>query len=275
MLVGDPMYATYMGLIRASGADVIPVPLHQDNGFCMDAGTIEGALTPHSKVIFLNNPHNPTGAVLSRQQMLEIAELAKAKNLWIISDEVYEALTFPHKPFHSMLALKDFADRVIVASSISKAHAAPGFRSGWCIGAPEVMEALLPLAETMLFGNQPFIADMTVAALNQGSAVADALKQNFYRRAQMVERILHAQTEFYAHPPQAGMFVMVNIAKTGLNGEAYASHLLEHGKVAVMPGTSFGEKMQQWIRIALTVPDETLDIALGRIVQHYQHYFKA
>ena len=150
VLLGDPMYATYEGLIAATGAVMVPVPLLPNAGFRIRAEDIADRITPASRVIFLNSPHNPTGAVLTRADFTEIGALAKAHDLWILCDEVYEDLVFDGVAFASPLDLPDLAERVIVASSISKSHAAPGFRSGWCVGPEAFMERLLPLSETML-----------------------------------------------------------------------------------------------------------------------------
>ncbi len=268
VLVGDPMYATYEGVIRASGATMVPVPLRPENGFRISADDIAERITGRSRVIFLNTPHNPTGAILRPGDLTAIGRLAIDNDLWIVSDEVYEALVFDGETHCSALAMADLADRVIIASSISKSHAAPGFRSGWCVGPAEFTSALLPLSETMLFGNQPFIADMTERAIDEGSPVASGMKQRFAARAGLLARRLHEQSRLIVHPPQAGMFAMVNVAATGLNGHDYALDLLKETGVAVMPGSSFGQTMSDWVRVALTVSDERFETACDRIVSH-------
>jgi len=157
---------------------------------------------------------------------------------------------------------------VIVVSSISKSHAAPGFRSGWCVGPERFTEALLPLSETMLFGNQPFIADMTEKAVRDGSSVAAGMAQRFCQRARRLRERLDRETRLRVHLPQAGMFAMIDVSATGMNGNDYAHHLLEHGNVAVMPGSSFGDTLDNWVRVALTVDDAAFAAACDRIVAH-------
>ena len=157
ILVGDPMYATYEGLIAQTGATMVPVPLRPERGFRMAAEDVAARITPRSRVLFLNTPHNPTGAVLRRDDLAALGAVARAHDLWIVSDEVYEELVFPGVPFASPLDLPELAERTVAAASISKSHAAPGFRSGWVIGPAEFAARLLPLSETMLFGSQPFI----------------------------------------------------------------------------------------------------------------------
>lgn len=268
VLVGDPMYATYEGVIRASGADMVAVPLRPENGFRLDAGDMAARITPRTSAILLNTPHNPTGSILSRADLDAIGRLAIEHDLWIISDEVYEDLIFDRSDFASPLSRPALQDRVIVVSSISKSHAAPGFRSGWCIGPAAFTEALLPLSETMLFGNQPFIADMTELAIRQGSEVAAGMRQRFAARAERLHDRLSRESPLKVHRPQAGMFAMIDVSATGLSGSDYALHLLNHGGVAVMPGASFGDTLDAWVRVALTTEDTAFDAACGRIIHH-------
>lgn len=268
VLVGDPMYATYEGLVRATGAELVPVPLRVDNGFRIQADDIAERITPRTRALLLTTPHNPTGAVLSADDIRQIGRLARAHDFWIVSDEVYEDLVFDGHAFSSPLSLSDLADRVIVVSSISKSHAAPGFRSGWSIAPAEFTDALLPLSETMLFGNQPFIADMTEKALREGSSVAAGMRARYAARAAMLAEQIGGESQLIVHPPQAGMFAMVDISATGMNGIDYASDLLHTSGVAVMPGSSFGATVKDWVRVALTVDDDLFEAACARILAH-------
>ncbi|MEM6460386.1 MAG: pyridoxal phosphate-dependent aminotransferase [Pseudomonadota bacterium] len=268
VLVGDPMYATYEGVVRASGADMVPVPLRPEHGFRMQAADIAARITPQVRALLLTTPHNPSGAVLSEQDIEAIGALAKKHDFWIISDEVYEHLVFEGTRFVSPLSSASLADRVVAVSSISKSHAAPGFRSGWCVGPKTFCNRLLPLAETMLFGNQPFIADMTEIAVRDGSSVAEGMCRRFAARATLLARRLEKETGLSVHHPEAGMFGLVNVAATGMDGESYAMDLLTNAGVAVMPGSSFGKGLRSWVRVALTISDAAFEKALDRIVQH-------
>ncbi|WP_136646123.1 pyridoxal phosphate-dependent aminotransferase [Tabrizicola sp. YIM 78059] len=268
VLLGDPMYATYEGLIAQTGARMVPVPLRPEHGFRMQAADVAARITPRSRVLFLNTPHNPTGAVLRPEDIRALGELAREHDLWIVSDEVYEDLVFPGVSFISPLDFADLADRVVVASSISKSHAAPGFRSGWCVGPAEFCERLLPLSETMLFGSQPFIADMTALAVSQPSPVAAGMTERFARRAGLIAGALDGTAGLRVHRPEAGMFALVDVRATGLSGEAFALGLLDREKVAVMPGESFGAGLNGWLRLSLTQPDELITEACTRIAAH-------
>ncbi|MDP4032804.1 MAG: pyridoxal phosphate-dependent aminotransferase [Pseudorhodobacter sp.] len=270
VLIGDPMYATYEGLIVATGATMVPVPLRPEYGFRIQPADIAARITPRSRLIFLNSPHNPTGAVLTRDDIAAIGRLAVAHDLWILCDEVYEELVFQGTNFASPLDDPALADRVIVACSISKSHAAPGFRSGWCVGPAAFAARLLPLSETMLFGNQPFIADMTAEAVAAPSPVASAMCTRFQRRAVLIAAKLDGVAGLRVNQPEAGMFALIDVRATGLDGEAFALGLLETAHVAVMPGASFGAGLAGWLRLSLTQDDAVVAEACDRIAAFAQ-----
>ena len=157
------------------------VPLDSDDSWSLDIDRVADAIRPNTRLVTINFPHNPTGAVLTVQDLKELGELAQQHGLWLLVDEVYEELVFRGVPFRSPLTKSDLSDRVIVVSSISKSHAAPGFRSGWCVGPAEFCAKLLPLSEAMLFGNQPFIADATAKAIAEPSPIAQGMCDRFVR----------------------------------------------------------------------------------------------
>jgi arginine:pyruvate transaminase len=268
VLLGDPLYATYEGLVASTGAALVRVPLRPEHGFRMQAADVAARITPNSRVLFLNTPHNPTGAVLRREEIAALGRLAVEHDLWIVSDEVYEDLVFEGVHFTSPLDLAELADRSITCASISKSHAAPGFRSGWCVGPAEFCARLLPLSETMLFGNQPFIADMTTQAVSHPSPVAPGMAARFAARATMIHDKLHGTAGLRVHRPDAGMFALVDVRATGLSGEAFAQSLLDAEHVAVMPGESFGAALSGWLRLALTQPDAAIAEGCTRIARH-------
>jgi arginine:pyruvate transaminase len=243
----------------------VPVALRQARGFRLDADDVARALTPRTRVLFLNSPHNPTGAVLTRDDVRALGHLAQAHDLWIVSDEVYESLVFDGSRFASPFDEADLAGRTVVASSLSKSHAAPGFRAGWCVGSPDFITRLLPLAESMLFGAQPFIADMATEALSREFAITAQMRNSYAGRARLVAEALDGVPGLHVHRPQAGMFVMLSVDGTGLDGEAFAHRLLDEERVALMPGAAFGDAAAGMVRLSLTVPDTALAEGCTRI----------
>jgi len=266
VLTGDPLYATYEGVIASTGATLRTVPLHPERRFHLQADDLERAITPETRVLLLNNPHNPSGAVLSEEEVAAIGAVCRKHDLWIVCDEVYEQLIF-EKSFFSPFNDPALAERTICVSSISKSHAAPGFRSGWAVGPAEFCDKLLPVSETMLFGGQPFIADMTAMALTEPFETAAIMKANYFRRAKIVAAELKGSNTISPLMPEGGMFILLDVSGTGLAGEDFAWQLLRDKHVAVMPGSSFGAEARDFIRLSLTVPDEDLKVAVDRIAE--------
>ncbi|MBP1858250.1 pyridoxal phosphate-dependent aminotransferase [Rhizobium herbae] len=266
VLVGDPLYATYDGVIQSTGAHRVTVPLKPEHGFHMQAADLEKAITPKCRVLLLNTPHNPTGAVLTADEIKAIGDICRKHDLWIVCDEVYEELIF-NGPFASPFDDPELAERTVVVSSISKSHAAPGFRSGWAVGPVEFASRLLPVSETMLFGVQPFIADMTAYALTHDIGTSAAMRTSYKTRADLIVEGLSNVPGIVPLPPEAGMFTLIDVAGTGLTGEAFAWMLLEQEHVAVMPGSSFGVEAASFVRVSLTVPDTVIQEACARITK--------
>jgi arginine:pyruvate transaminase len=266
VLVGDPLYATYEGVIRSTGADVVLVPLDPAHGFHMRAADLEARITPRSRVLLLNSPHNPTGATLSAGEIADIVAVCKRHDLWIVSDEVYEKLAFGGG-FASPFDHPDGAERTVVVSSISKSHMLPGFRSGWCVGPQNFMERFLPLSETMLFGAQPFLQDAAGFAITHDFVECDAMVESLARRAALVPELLANVPGLACVMPEGGMFAMVDVAGTGLNGLDFAWRLLDEEKVAIMPGSSFGEQAAGHVRISLTAGEDVLREAAARMAR--------
>ena len=264
VLVGDPYYATYEGLIAATGAKRISVPLKKKHGFRMQAADLEKAIREDSRLLLLNNPNNPTGSVLSKQEVLDICHICAKYDLWILADEVYDNLIYEGK-FYSPMSEAKYRDRVISVASVSKTYGVPGFRSGWVVGPKEFCRRLVPLAETMLFGGVPFIADATAFALNSSSDFVDRMGRSYAHRARLIKNALASSNKITPYSPSAGMFFLIDVAGTGMDGEEFAWKLLEASKVAVMPGNSFGSNATSFVRISLTVEDELLEEACRRI----------
>lgn len=268
VILGDPMYATYEGIIRASGAVPVPVRLKPEQNFRLQAADVAEAITPATRAVFLNTPHNPTGAILQPGELRALGELARAHDLWIVSDEVYGDLTHDGRPFTSALADPEFEERTIITASISKSHAAPGFRSGWAVGPADFTHRALPLSETMLFGSQPFIADMTAEAIASAPVLAQGMAARMARRAQILFDRLDGVAGLRVHRPEAGMFALIDIRALSDNSLAFALELLEATDVAMMPGASFGLALEGWLRVALNASDADTEEACARIAAY-------
>ena len=141
IIVPEPIYATYEGVIGASGARMVTVPLRPETGFHPDLAALAAAVTPKTRVMWINSPHNPTGAVFTPAEIDAIAALCRRHDLWLLSDEVYEDLAYA-RPHVSAWSLQGMAERTVVVSSLSKSHAIPAFRFGWVVGPPALARHL-------------------------------------------------------------------------------------------------------------------------------------
>jgi arginine:pyruvate transaminase len=269
VVVPEPVYATYEAVIGASGATMVTVPLVPERGFHPDLERMAAAITPRTRVVWINSPHNPTGAVFTAEEIAAIAALCRKHDLWLLSDEVYEDLAFA-RPHVSPWSLPGMAERTVVVSSLSKSHAAPGFRMGWVIGPPALQEHLFNLLLCMTYGSPGFVQEGALAVLRQEAAEVSALREDYRRRAAMMSALLAEAPKCRVVPPEGGMFVLLDCRATGLGSEAFALELLEREHIAVLPCDGFGPSGAGHLRIALSAPDPRLEEAGRRIVRFAQ-----
>jgi arginine:pyruvate transaminase len=266
VIVPEPMYATYEAVGGASGARLVNIPLRPENGFHPDLDALARAVTPRTRMIWINSPHNPTGAVLDRAEIAAIAALCRQHDLWLLSDEVYEDLAFA-RAHVSPWSLPGMEERTVVVSSLSKSHAIPGFRMGWMIGPTSLTPHLFNLLLCTLYGGPPFIQDGGLVALTSDLPEVAALHEDYRRRAALMFGILAAAPNCRVAAPEGGMFVLLDIRASGLSSEEFAERLLEREGVAVLPADGFGPSATGHLRISLTADDAKLAEAGERIVR--------
>jgi arginine:pyruvate transaminase len=266
VILPEPIYGPYAGVIGASGARMVNVPLRAEKGFHPDLDTLARAVTPYTRVIWINSPHNPTGAVFTADEIAGIGEVCREHDLWLVSDEVYEDLAFA-RPHVSPWSLPDMAERTIVASSLSKSHAMAGFRFGWVIGPPALSRHLFNFLLCMYFGGPAFIQDGALAALGADLPEVSTLRETYRRRALLLAEILANAPNCRAIPPEGGMFVLFDVRGSGLGSEDFARELLIRENVVLLPCDSFGPSATGHLRIALTAPEARLEEAGRRIVR--------
>lgn len=266
IIVGEPIYATYESVLGASGTTMVTVPLRPETGFHFDLDAVARAVTPRTRAIWINTPHNPTGAVMTRSEIEFVADLCRRHDLWLVSDEVYEDFAFA-RPHIGAWSLPELADRTVVISSLSKSHALPAFRFGWLVGPPALMGHMFNLLLCMTYGSPAFIQDGALAALREELPQVKALHEDYRRRAGMMFGLLAAAPGCRPTPPEGGMFVLLDIRGTGLASVEFAMRLLERENVAVLPCDGFGPSAAGHLRIALSAPDARLAEAAERILR--------
>jgi arginine:pyruvate transaminase len=266
VVVPEPVYATYAAVIGAAGARMVSVPLRPERGFHPDLDALAAAVTPQTRVLWINSPHNPTGAVFTGDEMAAIARLCRERDLWLLSDEVYEDLAFA-RPHVGAWSLPDMAERTVVVSSLSKSHAVPAFRFGWIVGPPALIGHLFNLLLCMTYGGPAFIQDGALAALTRDLPEVAALREEYRARAALLAGLLQEAPGCRAAMPEGGMFVLLDGHGTGLAAGDFARELLARERVAILPCDGFGASASGHLRIALSAPEPRLAEAGRRIVR--------
>lgn len=266
VIVPEPVYATYEAVVGASGATMVNVPLSPETGFHPDIAGLARAVTPRSRVVWINSPHNPTGAVLSSAEIEAVADICRRNDLWLLSDEVYQDLAYA-RPHISPWALPNMAERTVVVSSLSKSHAIPGFRFGWIIAPPTLVTHLFNLILCMLYGGPTFVQHGALAVLGDDETQAMSVRETYRGRAVLLTGILQGARNCRVAVPEGGMFVLLDIRRTRLSSRDFALGLLDREAVAVLPCDGFGPSAAGHLRISLTAPDEILSEAGRRIVR--------
>jgi arginine:pyruvate transaminase len=263
VIVPEPFYVTYPGVVGATGATMVNVPLRSENEFQLDIADIKKAITPRTRAILINSPNNPTGAIFPKETLESIAHLCQEHNLWLISDEVYKDIYYDALPT-TALALSDIQDRTAVVSSLSKSHAMTGWRLGWVIAPKELCGHLNNLLSSMLFGAPMFIQDAAVTAIKDQDITA-TMRGIYRKRRDTFCQHLSRVKNVNVHIPSGGMFLMVDVRPTKLSTQDFATRLYEQEKVSVLAADSFGPNAVGHVRISLTVPDDKLEEAATRI----------
>lgn len=261
VLISDPYYATYPGVVVSSGATPVRVPARPDLSVDIDA--LAAAITPRTRAIFLNSPANPAGTALSSADYARLSALAEAHDLWLVVDEVYGSFRF--EGAHVGAWQHGPPGRTVVLNSLSKSHAMTGYRVGWVIAPEPLVIAFMDWNAAALFGVSQFVQDAACAALAlPASELADYRGGFAHRARQAVERI-NAIPGLSARMPAGGMFVMMDCRAVEPDDIAFAQRLLDRAGVAVVPGSGFGAGGRGHVRISLTPDADTLDTAFDRI----------
>lgn len=267
VIVPVPMYVTYEAVFEAAGARAVTIPASPESGFHPDPAAIAAAVTERTRAIYLNTPHNPTGAVLSRAELEAVSEIVRRHDLWLVCDEVYAALTFDSEHV-SPCALPGMAERTVVISSLSKSHAMPGWRAGWMIAPSGLAVHAHNLLLCSLYGLPGFVQDAARFALEQAGEDLDEMRERYRARRDLVCAALEGAPGLLARKPEGGMFVMIDVRGTGLSSQQFAQGLLDQHAVSVLPGEGFGAAAAGHLRLSLTAPQDVLAEACRRITAY-------
>lgn len=265
VLVADPCFANYYGQAMIVGVKAIPVTTYEENGWCLRPEDVEKAITPKTKAIILNSPCNPTGAVMSKEDVLAIAELVKKYDLWVFSDEPYDKIVYDGEEAFSMANVDEVRDRVIILNSFSKTYAMTGWRVGYLLMSDtRYITQMAKLNEGLVSCVPSFIQVACAEALSSMDCVASMLKDYTRRRDMLVDGI-NAIPGFSCEKPKGSFYAFVNIKAFNKTSQEFAEELIRGAQVICVPGTAFGEKGEGYLRLVFANSDENLKEAVRRI----------
>ncbi len=264
VIVSEPYWPTYLGQINACGAIPRFVRTFEEDGFALRPENVERAITPRTRMIIVNSPANPTGAVMSREELDAIARIAQRYDLIVLSDEVYQHILY-EGPFASIADSPGMEDRCIVINSFSKAHAMTGWRVGYIIAPEPIARAMTNMHEYSVSCISAFSQAAALKALEAGEPYLRAMVEEFRQRRDMVVEGIRAIPGLRCARPRGTFYLYFNISGTGLDARRFVYELLEHQKVALAPGTAFGSDQEDYVRLSYASSRENIREGLARI----------
>jgi len=263
----DPGFPIYSSMIRFSGARAVPLPLRETNAFEPDLDELRSLITPRTKVLVLNSPHNPTGGVLSPQAVRDIARIARDADLWVLTDEIYGEVIYEGE--HRSLLLEDgMAERAILLDGFSKTYAMTGWRLGFGVFPGPLVDPLTKLVTNSVSCTATFVQRAGAAALALRPPEVDAMVRSFRERRDAIVDGLNAVPGITCLRPKGAFYVFPNVTGLGLGTSAeVADRFLYEAGVAVLAGTAFGRGGEGYLRLSYANSLANIRLALARITE--------
>jgi len=260
----DPSYPIYESAINFTGAKSVPVQLREELDFRFDVDELEKKITPRTKLIVLNSPHNPTGGVLEKDDVLAIAEMVKDREITVLSDEVYEHIVYEHESF-SIASLPGMLDRTILLSGVSKTYAMTGWRLGYAALPPKLVEPVVRLIVNSVSCTAPFTQHAGIEALTGPQDSVPQMVNEFRKRRDLIVNGLNKIAGISCVLPKGAFYVFPNVKEVGIGCEQLADILLNKAGVACLPGAHFGQYGGGFLRFSYATSLENISKALERI----------
>lgn len=265
VLVPSPCWTHYYQCARLSGAVPVPVPIKKENNYLPVVEDIAQHLTPRSRMLVINSPNNPTGAVYDKVCLEQLADFVKKHDLLVLSDEIYEKLIYGGARHVSFAAISDMYQRTVTINGLSKIYAMTGWRLGYTAAPKELSDAMIRVHQYTSVCANTFAQYGGVEALNGPQDSVEKMVQEFDRRRIMVCARLKSIPGIHLVEPQGAFYVLPYIGELGISPEAFATYLLEKAKIAVVPGEAFGDFTEGTIRISYANSYENLEKAMDRM----------
>ncbi len=259
----DPRYTSYDQAIGAAGGEIVSIPTGGDEPFELSARALREYGTGAKLLVFVN-PSNPTGACVGVDGVRELAEAAAEMGLVVLSDEIYEDVVFDDRPFLSFLAVEGARERAVLLSGFSKSYAMTGFRVGYLVGPAAFTEAVAAIKATTS-GPCPVFSQLTALA---ALGAEDDPRATFLEVYEGRRRVLldgFAELGIPHGPHGGGLFLWADVSRFAIGAEAFCYRLLDEAGVLMFPGNSFGDRWENWVRVSLLAPEESVREAIGRM----------
>jgi aminotransferase len=263
VIVPEPSFVAYTPEVVFAGGVPVTIPTHVEDNFQVTAETIERHLTPRTKALLIGYPNNPTGAVMSRENLLEIGELAARHDLLVISDEIYDRLVYNGAHVH-FAALPGLRERTITLGGFSKNYAMTGWRLGYAVAPEPLLGAMRKVHQYTIMSAPTTAQAAGLEALANGEAHVQAMVAEYDRRRRLLVGGLNT-LGLECFEPRGAFYAFPSVVRSGMDDNTFAETLLAEEEVAVVPGSAFGPSGQGFVRMAYATAYEKLEEALNRM----------
>ena len=262
-----PAFMHYTNMITAAGATPVPLPTKFENGFQPDLEMLRAAITDKTRMLLINNPGNPTGAVYPEEVLAEIAKIACEHDLLVISDEIYNRIVYKGAEFRSIASFPGMRERTLLVNGFSKTFAMTGWRLAYIAADARLIKNVAVIHQYSTTCSPTFIQAGTAEAMNAPETETEIqeMLSAFARRRELIVEGLSQIDGLSFTNPMGAFYVMVNVSRTGMDGSEFANRLLEEQDVAVVPAIAFGVEGKDFVRMSFATSDDRISEGLRRI----------
>ncbi|MBR2589340.1 MAG: aminotransferase class I/II-fold pyridoxal phosphate-dependent enzyme [Clostridia bacterium] len=264
IIVPEPSFVCYNPIVSICGGIPVPLVTKEENNFKITAQALKAAITPKTKALILPYPNNPTGAILERAELEEIAAVLRESDILVISDEIYASLTYGGKTHVSIASLEGMPERCVVINGFSKTFSMTGWRLGYALGPKPIIEQMTKLHQFAIMSAPTTSQFGAIEALKNGQEDTEKMKAEYDFRRRYIVKAFN-DIGLHCFNPEGAFYCFPSIRSTGLSSDEFCERLLKEKKVAVVPGTAFGASGEGYIRVSYCYSVEHIKTAIGRI----------
>ena len=266
VLVPQPSFVCYDPIARLAGAKVIPIVTRREDEFRLTAETLRSCITDRTKLLILPFPNNPTGAVMRREHLEEIAKVLRGTNIMVLADEIYSELTYNGEPHVSIAAIDGMKERTVVVNGFSKSYAMTGWRLGYALGPAPVISIMTKVHQYAIMCAPTTSQHAAIEALRNGDEDIVKMRDEYDMRRRLIVRGFR-ELRLDCFEPEGAFYIFPSIQSTGMTSEEFCGRLLMKKHVAVVPGSAFGACGEGYIRVSYAYSTAHINEALRRIGQ--------